>query len=175
MSSVFQRLLKHRRAVTILLAATFLFVSLFLVDARVFVCPPGLGGDAVFIGEAKAYYFEGSSARDKDARFRDAVYKDLWLSLPNVSSVITADEVPGADHDFDTGDAIRYVTVDDQQIDRMLYSLTGVQDPLYEDALNQVSAAAWERAKSDLVVCVIVWVCFGAVFAAWCVCLKRLS
>lgn len=175
MNSAFQRLFKHRKAVTVLLATVFVLLSLYLVDVKVFVRPPGLGGDAIFIGEAKTYYFEGSSVNDKDIKFSNPVYKDLWLSLPGVSNVLTADELPGADQDFDTGDIIHYITVDDQQVDRMSAKMSSSQQQLYENALNQVSAAAWERAKSDLAICAVIWACFGVVFVVWRAYLRKMQ
>lgn len=156
---------RTRRKVTIALILIFALWSAFTVRFRLFVLAPNAPSN-VFITEARDYFFEKSDLTAKKLEFRLFVYKDLWLSLPNVSKVVTTDEIEGADIDFGETPRIKYVTVDNQEINTF-YQSDPQQKKLFETTLNQVSAAEWQCTKERLIRAIVIWALLAAALVIW--------
>lgn len=166
--------MRLRGILTISLVISFALWTAFVFNFDVFIDPPGAGNKDVFIVEAKGYYFEKSDIYQKDMRFDAPVYRDLWLSVPGVSKVVTTDEIPGRDRDLFESDFIRYVTINGVTINLLdVPKLDDSQQQLYYGTLNQVSAAAWEWEKQCLVRDALIWLGLAAVLAAWIIYLKK--
>lgn len=158
-------LLRIRRPISFLLCMGFVLYSLFVINFRLFIDTPAFNKDRVFIGNAKSYFFEGSDLLDKELEFGNACYKSLWLSLPNVSEVTTLDATSPADYLI--GSMITYITIDNQKITMSTDDKSGHQLILLEEALNQVSAAAWNEELNNFIHSFLIWICFGAALVGW--------
>lgn len=165
---------KARKVLSIALVLIFLFWSLFIVCFRSFVTPPG-AISRLFIAEAKDYYFEKSTLASKNLEFRLFIYKDLWQSLPQVDAVVMTDEGEGADIDFGETPVVRYLVIDNLKVVASLHNSDVYQRNLFEEALDQVSAAEWKRTCERLVVDVFIWAALCAVLVVWLARLRRLS
>lgn len=140
---------------TIVLCIIFALWTSFIVYFGLFDRPPGSTG-RVFVTEAKAYYFEKSSLEDKEREFKWS--ESLWLSLPNVSDVGVAGEVPGTDLDVLESSYVCYATIDGQTIDiRSSDHLAATQRRLYEAAINQISANVWGNIVQHLIKWSALW------------------
>lgn len=170
MNSKTAGLLRFRRIISIGLGISFVLYLLFIINFKVFINTPAIGFNHVFIGNAKPYYFEESSVSEKALEFTSFYCKDLWLSLPNVSNVVTSDELPGAESK-DTPH-ICSATINKQVMDMGRKDKTVSQLRLFDETLNQVSAAAWE-VRVDTLICDLIELAFlAALLVAWIIYLR---
>lgn len=164
-------LLRFRKLISITLGFSFLLYTLFVLNFRIFIDTPAFNKSHVFIGEAKTYFFEGSDTLDKDLEFGAAYYKDLWLKLPNVSEVVTKEA--SSPTDYLSGSNIVYVTISNQKMTMSLDDKDDLQLSLLKEALNQVSASAWNIELKNCIQSLIVWVCLTALLISWIVYLDK--
>lgn len=146
------------------------FHSLCFVYFDLFPTPPGRLSKSVFILDAKPYYFEKSSFEDKNYEFDSSSYKSLWLQAEGVSKITTADETGVW---FEVGNAIRSIVIDGTTIYPERYQPDFAGRDLYERALNEVSALAWERRVASAVCSGIVWLALAGALIAWAVYLRK--
>lgn len=164
-------LLRFRRPISICLCMTFLLYSLFVINCRIIVGTPALGVGRMFIGEAKPYFFEKSSAAEKDLEYENSGYKNLWLSLPSVTKVVTTDELES--YEFWETPYIWSVTINGQEIGTSPHRRTEAQEQIYEETLNQLSAAAWKRVLNNLIRSLVIWFCITALLISWIIYLDK--
>lgn len=171
MSSKLPGLLRFHSVISVTLGFAFVLYSLFVINFRIFIDTPAIGVSHIFIGDAKPYYFELSDISEKDLEFSSASYKGLWLSLPNVTEVITSDELPSSE--FWETTHIWSVTIDGQAIDIFDRNKTDLQARLYDETLEQLSAAAWNKRVECLIRSLIKWACLTFLLIAWIVYLDK--
>lgn len=171
MSNKVSGLLRFRRAISITLGFAFVLYSLFVINFRIFIDTPAIGFNHVFIGDAKPYYFELSNIFEKNLEFSTGSYEGLWLSLPNVTEVVTSDELPSSE--FWETTHIWSVTIDGQAINIFEQNKTDLQARLYDETLERLSAAAWSVRVNSLIWSLIKWVCLTILIIAWIVYLDK--
>lgn len=162
-----------RRVVTVAFACILAIHSAVFLCVDLFPSAPGCYSNAVFICEAKPYYFEGSSLASKELKFESALYEDLWLRADGVSDVVTTQETEGADIDIGEAELIHFVTVDGQIIDVFKQDYSSVEQQLFDKTLNQVSALAWAQVKERCVKDAAIWAIMIFVFGSWAFYLKK--
>lgn len=162
----------QKRAFTLLVVFLALWAA-YVFKFDIFLRPPGMETTDVFIGEAKPYYYEESSLLEKEFKFRPGVYRDLWLSVPGITEVATNYDIPEVDVDVLEGEEILRITYKGTTLDIPKRDQNLVQQQLYEEALNQVSAAAWERSYRRLIVDVAIWAAVAVAFAVWCAYIRK--
>lgn len=171
MTNNFAQSPKVRRRIAIILAAALILWTAFTVRFRLFITPPG-ETSPILITEARDYYFDKSSIASKEYEFELFVYKDLWLSLPNVTEIVTTDEIDGADIDFGVAPRICYATIDGQRIDTKTPK-NSAQQAIFEKTLKEVCAAEWERACRRVCADMVIWLYFGFALFSWRRCTKE--
>lgn len=142
-------------------AAVFLLLVLILWTITIlrfdlFDSPPGAYSE-IFITQAKPYYFEKSTIKEKAQEF--GWYEESWSALPNVDKVEMAGEAEGTDLDILEVPYVCFVEIDGERLDiRSPQHMRVSQYKLYADAINQISANAWHSRINLLVAKVVVWV-----------------
>lgn len=158
-----------KKGIAVALAVFFALWTARIIRVDIFLNPPGAGTKNVFIGNAQAYYYDQSDVLDKISKYHKGFYKDLWLSVPGVSDVVTKHELDNADIDILEPDTIMYITVDDEPLSMDYLNMSTPHKRLLEETLDKVSSAAWQQTCRQLAADIVIWLYLTFALISWTV------